>query len=56
MIITIMFIMSVDEEFLALPRWQREQAFKVVEAKRKLEGSNIAINVLELMAAHRQAA
>ena len=46
--------MSVEEQFLALPRRQREEAFKVVKAKRKLEGSNTAINVLELMAAHRQ--
>jgi|APFre7841882654_1041346.scaffolds.fasta_scaffold04768_9 hypothetical protein len=45
--------MTIEEQFLALPRWQREQAFKVVKAKRKLEGSNTSINVLELMAAHK---
>jgi hypothetical protein len=45
--------MSIEEEFLALPKWQRERAFKVVKAKRKLEGSNSAINVFELMTAHK---
>jgi hypothetical protein len=53
MVITIMHIMSIEEEFLALPKWQRERAFKVVKAKRKLEGSNSAINVFELMTAHK---
>ena len=51
--ITSMHIMSIEEEFLALPKWERERAFKVVKTKRKLEGSNTAINVLELMAAHK---
>ena len=51
--VTIMHLMSIEEEFLALPRWQRERAFKVVKTKRKLEASNTAINVLELMAAHK---
>lgn len=46
--------MTIEEQFLALPRRQREEAYKVVKAKRKLDGSNTAINVLELMAAHRQ--
>jgi hypothetical protein len=29
--------MSIEEEFLALPKRQREEAFKVVKAKRKIE-------------------
>jgi hypothetical protein len=45
--------MSVEEEFVSLPRWQRERAYQALKAKRKLEGSTKSINVLELMAVHK---
>ena len=43
--------MSLQEEFLALPRSQRELAYKIV---RKKLGPSKAIHIDELMTAHRQ--
>ena len=45
--------MGIEEEFLALPKREREEAYQALKAKRKLEGSTKSINVLELMAAHK---
>jgi hypothetical protein len=43
--------MRLQEEFLALPRSQREVAYKIVRTKL---GPSKAIHIDELMAAHRQ--
>ena len=42
--------MSLQDEFMALPRWQREEAYK---AARKKLGNSKSIHIDELMAAHK---
>jgi len=41
---------SLQDEFMALPRWQREEAYK---AARKKLGNSKSIQIDELMAAHK---
>jgi len=42
--------MSLQDDFLALPRYQREEAYKIARAK---VGPSKSMHIDELMAAHK---